>query len=108
MRAAGALRDRRRQQAKHHGLTLEQLHAMRVEQRGRCAVCGAREPDVRLCVDHCHATDAVRELLCGGCNTALGMLGEDPERIRALAAYAEKWQAMTALLGPVEQGRAVA
>jgi hypothetical protein len=56
-----------------------------------CASCGGALVGVRLAVDHCHETGQVRETLCHGCNSALGMLGEDPRRIRALAEYAEKW-----------------
>lgn len=42
------------------------------------------------CVDHNHTTGTPRGLLCSGCNVALGMLKEDPRRIRALADYIER------------------
>lgn len=56
-----------------------------------CAVCGVREEKAQrqLSIDHCHETGKVRGVLCFACNTALGKLGDDPERIRALAAYVE-------------------
>jgi hypothetical protein len=59
-----------------------------------CAACGRPETALgvggvvkALAVDHDHATGAVRALLCQGCNTGLGVLGDDPERILALHAY---------------------
>lgn len=41
----------------------------------------------RLHIDHDHATGKVRGMLCSTCNTSLGMLGEDIERILGLAEY---------------------
>jgi len=42
-----------------------------------------------LVVDHDHSTGRVRKLLCNACNLAIGMVQEDPARLRALAAYLE-------------------
>lgn len=41
----------------------------------------------RLHIDHDHETGVVRGMLCSGCNTALGHLAENLERIRGLAEY---------------------
>ncbi|WP_442942261.1 endonuclease VII domain-containing protein [Nonomuraea sp. NBC_00507] len=57
-------------------------------QGGACAAC-RRVTDQNLHVDHCHTTGKVRGLLCVGCNTALGLLAEDSERIRGLLGYLE-------------------
>lgn len=40
-----------------------------------------------LVIDHCHTTGAVRALLCNGCNSAIGMMKENPETLIAAAAY---------------------
>lgn len=69
-----------------YGLTLEQYEE--IISRG-CEVCGVKE-GVKLAVDHCHTGKQVRGCLCTRCNTSLGQLHENPARIRALAAYAEK------------------
>ena len=58
------------------GITLKDYQDMAKSQNGRCAICG----DVtKLVVDHCHTSGKVRELLCGGCNTALGLIREREE-----------------------------
>ncbi len=73
------------------GLTLEQFDAMLVEQDGRCAICGTNNPGTRTWhVDHDHATNQVRGLLCNGCNKGIGMLGEDPARLLAAERYLQK------------------
>jgi hypothetical protein len=81
----------------NYGLTLEQYSEMFLAQNGVCAVChnpdtGLRRGTVKsLDVDHNHKTNEVRGLLCSACNASLGLLKEDPLRIRALATYIERY-----------------
>ncbi|WP_019059944.1 endonuclease VII domain-containing protein [Streptomyces prunicolor] len=70
-----------------YGVTLEQWDEMVLAQEGRCAVCSL---PAELVVDHCHTAQRVRELLCGLCNSGLGLFKDDPERLRAAAEYIEK------------------
>lgn len=71
-----------------YGVDGEQYDRMLAAQNGGCAICGQERPDSRnLMVDHCHATDAVRGLLCARCNTGLGMFADDSDRLLATAAY---------------------
>lgn len=72
------------------GITLEFFKLLVAEQEGRCAICG--RGDMTLHVDHCHKSGSVRGLLCMPCNTAIGQLGDDPERIRKAALYVESAQ----------------
>jgi hypothetical protein len=58
----------------------EVLHA----QRGWCAICGAEKA---AHVDHDHLTGVFRGILCGGCNTGMGQLGDDPVSLRRAADY---------------------
>lgn len=51
-----------------------------------CQNPGCHETE-RLGIDHNHSTGAVRDVLCSGCNTALGLLGESPERAAGLIEY---------------------
>jgi hypothetical protein len=69
-------------------LTAEQYEEMLSAQRGVCAICGREpKPGKALHVDHNHETGAVRGLVCFSCNSALGNLHEDEQRISALLTY---------------------
>lgn len=72
-----------------YGLSYAEYQEMFAAQEGRCAICGQTQAR-DLVVDHCHDTGRVRALLCGPCNSAIGLLGEDPERIRRAARYIEE------------------
>lgn len=67
-----------------YSITPEERAALLAKQRNRCAVCWSKE-DLHL--DHNHTTNRIRGFLCNHCNVALGMLEENPIRIRALATY---------------------
>ncbi|MGA7486292.1 MAG: endonuclease VII domain-containing protein, partial [Xanthobacteraceae bacterium] len=69
-----------------YGLSGERYRQMLEQQNGVCGICKGPSRR-RLCVDHCGVTQEVRGLLCDNCNTAIGLLGHDPERLRAAAAY---------------------
>jgi hypothetical protein len=74
---------------RNYGLSREEHRRLLEGQNGVCAVC--KLPSRRaLCVDHCHATRQVRGLLCDKCNTALGLLGDDSDRMRAAGAYVDR------------------
>lgn len=72
-----------------YGMTLDEYNHRRWEQGGKCAICG-QKPDARLCVDHNHTTNAIRDLICTNCNHALGKAREDPAILRAMAEYLER------------------
>ncbi len=88
----------RKRNLKTYGLTVEQYDAMLVAQGGVCAICKGAETHVssftkqirRLSVDHDHKTNKVRGLLCSSCNRAIGLLGDDVERLRAVLFYLEE------------------
>lgn len=79
------------QRIRKTGWLPEQYDLAVIEQAGLCAICGnppaGRGPYNTLVADHCHATGARRKLLCTWCNTGIGLLGDDPARLRAAAAY---------------------
>ena len=78
---------------KQYGITLEQYNTMFIFQGGVCLVCGRPETASRngkvknLSVDHNHVTDKIRGLLCQKCNSALGLLEDNPVIIKSLLEY---------------------
>lgn len=68
---------------KRYGLTPEAYDVLLEVHGGRCALCS----DTRVCVDHDHLTGRIRGLLCRKCNSGLGLLGDDLNRIQAAADY---------------------
>lgn len=76
----------------HYGLTVAEYETRLDAQGGRCAICREVSPQ-RLHVDHNHQTGAIRDLLCEGCNHAIGKAQENPSRLRAMADYLERYGA---------------
>lgn len=76
-------------QSARYRLTPDQLQAMIDAQSGRCAAC--EQTRDQLQIDHCHTTGEIRGLLCRNCNTAAGMAGDDPARLRAVADYLDRF-----------------
>lgn len=75
-----------------YGITFAQRDAMYADQEGKCKVCETHMTwDHRKAntvhVDHCHTTGEVHGLLCSNCNTASGLLGENPEIAASLVQY---------------------
>mgnify|MGYP003392969220 CR=1 FL=1 len=64
------------------------------KQGGACAICKNPETTqfkngqfARLAIDHNHETGAIRGLLCGGCNRAIGGMHDNPATLREAADY---------------------
>jgi len=77
---------------KKYGLTQADVEAMLVRQQGKCLGCRAQllegeRRGERFHIDHNHNTGVVRGLLCHGCNTALGLVGEQKSTLRRLMSY---------------------
>jgi hypothetical protein len=83
-----AHRSRNRRLRSSYGLSIEGYNALLARQGGACAIC-RKQPEQRLCVDHCHATKKVRRLLCRRCNLGIGYFGDDPRLLRRAVAYLE-------------------
>lgn len=66
------------------GIGIEVWNRMYAAQGGLCAICRTAEATA---TDHDHETGSVRALLCRDCNLGIGLLGEDPSRLRAAAEY---------------------
>jgi|RhiMetdeSRZDD1v2_1073273.scaffolds.fasta_scaffold435934_2 hypothetical protein len=83
-----ARRSRNSRLRSNYGLSIEGYNALLAQQGGACAIC-RKQPEQRLCVDHCHVTQKVRRLLCRRCNLGIGYFGDDPRLLRRAAAYLE-------------------
>lgn len=62
-----------------YGITLEQYNKLLDQQNGKCAICGGGNGKHKLVIDHDHATGKIRGLLCKKCNTAIGMMNDNPD-----------------------------
>lgn len=89
-KAAGtATKSSRARHIKHaYGLSMAQHDAMLAAQGGGCAIC--LSPLLVPQVDHCHASGAVRGLLCKPCNLALGLMRDNPEALERAASYVRR------------------
>lgn len=74
---------------KKYGVTEEQYVEMYTKQEGKCAICLCEAGEHALVVDHCHATEKVRGLLCFDCNRGLGDFKDNTEAIRRAVLYLE-------------------
>lgn len=86
------LRDKRL--SRTYGISNETYVEMFGSQLGLCAICGQEQQGVTkdgntrfLCVDHCHKTGAIRQLLCVKCNTGIGQFNDDPDLLKSAMAY---------------------
>jgi hypothetical protein len=77
----------RKARLKVYGLSPDEFQDMLDAQGGGCAICTASPRVRRIVVDHDHRTGQIRGILCLQCNTALGLLGDFPERIMKAADY---------------------
>ncbi len=77
---------------RRYGITSQEYDKIYVAQKGCCAICGVHQSDHTraLNVDYDHATDDVRGLLCGGCNSGIGRLQDSAELCMKAAEYLQR------------------
>ena len=83
-------RVRKQQVRTTYGIELEDAEALLQAQGGACRICGTTEFERSWHIDHCHATGAVRSILCSECNLGLGKFLDSPELLRAAIDYLEE------------------
>lgn len=85
--------ERSSQMRRKYGLTEEQWRAEINKRHGRCDICGEvgvpnrANREFGLCVDHDHATGAIRGFLCSNCNSGLGFMRDNSEIIAKALKY---------------------
>lgn len=75
-----------------YNFTWEEYEALLEKQNGKCAICKSKVGNAtktRLFIDHCHSGLHVRGLLCGSCNSALGLFKDSPTILRQAIKYLE-------------------
>ena len=72
-----------------YGLTDEAYERMFIDQDGKCYLCHRDFEDTQAYIDHDHDTGKVRKLLCRNCNTTLGIVNEDINRLMEMIIYIE-------------------
>lgn len=79
-----------------YGISLSKYEQILAGQGGACAICRSANPGKRqFSVDHDHSCcpgprscgGCVRGLLCGACNSGIGLLNDDPDRLLSAALY---------------------
>jgi len=70
-----------------YGIGLKKVKEMKKKQKGRCLICLTSFRKKTPQVDHDHKTGKIRGLLCGKCNRALGLLGDNPTILRTAYEY---------------------
>lgn len=88
-RVANAPKLRLQAKCRTFQITMDELLALLDRQEGLCAICG-RPIDVANAIftlDHDHATNRIRGAVHKQCNTAIGLLGDDPDLLQRAADY---------------------
>tara|TARA_R110000803_G_C11804555_1_gene299859 strand:+ start:66 stop:566 length:501 start_codon:yes stop_codon:yes gene_type:complete len=72
-----------------YGISEQEYHGLVEYQNGKCAICFTElsEMSRRPNIDHDHSTNEVRGILCTGCNTGLGHLGDNIEGLERALYY---------------------
>lgn len=92
---------RRRTLLRNYELTLEDYELMLSMQNYACAICGTTNPvgegnatkynSFSFAVDHNHATNEVRGLLCNPCNRGLGFFKDSQDLLKSALLYLQKY-----------------
>jgi hypothetical protein len=69
-----------------YGITEVEYRAL-LQATPACPICLDSFDTAMPCVDHDHSSGRIRGLLCRPCNRAVGMLGDDPDRLRRAAVH---------------------
>ena len=83
---------KRQWQISKYGITVEEYEKLFKDQENKCKICGIHMNNAKgkgkcLTIDHDHKTGKVRGLLCGKCNSGLGLFNEDIEIIQNALNY---------------------
>ena len=78
-------KQKKRDQERRRAYKLTKKELTDFKNQKTCANSGCNNPAEDI--DHCHSSGKVRGMLCHKCNTALGFLGDNPDKIAGLLEY---------------------
>ena len=83
---------RRSNLRRYYGLEESEYNVLFDSQDGKCSICQKQLERISRSthIDHCHSSGKIRGILCHHCNTAIGLFGDDVEKIKAAIEYLEK------------------
>ena len=82
------IKSRHHNRFKWSGFTEQDFQNKLKEQDYKCAICGTDDPGkTNWHADHDHETGTKRGILCKMCNTALGMLNDDVDKLANAIKY---------------------
>tara|TARA_R110001606_G_scaffold117945_1_gene248028 strand:+ start:151 stop:534 length:384 start_codon:yes stop_codon:yes gene_type:complete len=80
-----------RLQAASNTYNISIKEAQNLYSKNKCSICGKTPKTQKgLCIDHCHKTGKVRDLLCTSCNFALGYFKDSEDTMLKAINYINK------------------
>lgn len=79
----------------HHKIVYANYKALLEQYDYQCMICKkkldpiSKKYDSMACVDHCHASNSIRGILCKDCNSGLGYFRDKVENLRQAVRYLE-------------------
>jgi hypothetical protein len=71
----------------NYGITLADEKKLLKKQKGKCAICKTVKFGRHRSIDHDHNTGQIRGILCGRCNSGIGMFREDVTLLTEAVKY---------------------
>ena len=89
-RSKRAIRESFYQRKRKYGVNKEEFLSLINTQNGLCGICGKSFELTNPTLDHEHATEKIRGVLCRDCNIGLGMFYDNSDILRSAIIYLEK------------------
>ena len=93
LRRAKKYRDRNRDSIrnqrykKQYGISFDDKIKILKLQKCKCIICNKKIDGVSGHLDHCHKTKKIRGILCGNCNTAIGLFQDNIKLLESAIKY---------------------
>ena len=68
-------------------IEIDDLNELQQQQDNCCAICKKSFDETKRFIDHDHETGEVRGLLCSGCNSGIGLLGDNLKSVMKAVEY---------------------